>query len=288
VQIHPLPRFLRKSQPIAGRRSWEAYLKNTAQWDTFRSRWNTSVVHVTGKFAADDKFADEVTFASTLNMMKGGLPPNQLNFHYQFPDYILQDSRWKKHTEFVTNTTSPSSRGGGYWFWKGPLIYHQLVDNPKVKMGDFVIYTDADLFDHWLWMSDLLEKMLRQNQTLALYQMTFLERLYCKRDVLEHYCRTDMDLELAGVSSQYSGNLLVFRKSSGTIRFVQEWMEGLADFHLISDDGSNLPELGEFIDHRHDQAILSAMIKCKHKEAGTTQFAGAFTLKEWKVTMFPF
>jgi hypothetical protein len=277
VQIHPLPRLLRKSQPVAGRRSWDAYRKNTAQWDTFRSKWNTSVVHVTGKFATDDKFADEVTFASTFNMMKGGRPPNRLTFHYQFPDHILQDPRWKKHTDFVAkNNTSPSSSfGGGYWFWKGPLIHHQLVENPMVKMGDFVIYTDSDLFDHWLWMSDLLETMLRQNQTLALYQMTFPERLYCKRDVLEHYCRTARDLALARGSSQYSGNFLVFRKSSGTIRFVEEWMEGMADFHLISDEESDLPELEVFINHRHDQAILSTMIKCQYKEAGKTQFDGA-------------
>jgi hypothetical protein len=286
VQINVLPRVLRRRKPYHWWKSWQTYENAVSQWDRLQSKYNSSVVHVSGKFARNDTvlFHDQVTFSTTFNMMLGGLSSDQSISHHKFPDYILQDPTWTNHTAFLTNATI-TDRGAGYWFWKGPLIHHQLVENHNLHEGDFVVYTDIDVHDHWQWMYHLLETMIRSNKTLALYQTNFLERNYCKRDVLEAYCGSE--LQRADGSRQYSANFIVARKSSGTIQFVQDWMQGMANYQLINDEPSILAtEQKGLKEHRHDQAILSAMLKCKYNETGKTQFDGAFTLRRWTVQLF--
>jgi Galactosyltransferase len=210
LQINGLPRLLRKHSPYHWWKSWQTYENAVSQWDRLQSTYNSSVVHVSGKFARNDTvlFDDQVTFSTTVNMMLGGLSSDQSKSHYKFPDYILQDPTWTKHTAFLINATI-TDRGGGYWFWKGPLIHHQLVENRNLHDGDFVIYTDVDVNDHWQWMYHLLETMIDSNQTLALYQTNFLERKYCKRDVFKTYCGSK--LKKTGGSLQYSANFIVVR-----------------------------------------------------------------------------
>jgi hypothetical protein len=148
---------------------------------------------------------------------------------------------------------------GGIGFWKGPLIHHQLVENRDLHDGDFVIYTDVDVHDHWQWMYHLLETMIDSNQTLALYQTNFLERKYCKRDVFQTYCGSK--IKKPGGSLQYSANFIVVRKSPGTIQLVQDWMQGMANYQLINEEPSILgTERRVKKKHRHDQAILSAIL----------------------------
>ena len=245
--------------------------------------WNSlpvTVDYLTAKFGRSDKFASEVQ-ATEAVLAGDGIDPKRMHAYSRFPDYIKNDPRWSKHLAFLHNMTL-KPKGAGYWFWKAPLILHHLN---KAKEGDFVIYADVDLRDHCKWLGDLIQTMINTNASLALYQVEYMNRKYTKRDVYEHYCRSDPTTD---TSLMYAGGWVVVQKTPGTIKLLQDWQTGMEDYAMVSDQPSILPNIPDFDYHLHDQSILSVMIKCLYTEHYNKKlsFEGAETLTDWLVHMF--
>lgn len=61
-----------------------------------------------------------------------------------------------------------------------------------------------------------------------------------------------------------SGTFTMMKKSQNTINFMREWLSVFWNhFNLVDDSPSVTPNYPEFIENRHDQTILSMLIK-KH------------------------
>lgn len=88
----------------------------------------------------------------------------------------------------------------------------------------------------------------------------FIEAAWTKLDVFH---ALDVDYGVHSRSPQCGGGFMVIRRSFESIRFVSQWLAFCQDYRLISDSPSILPNGPEFIEHRHDQSILSLLAK-KH------------------------
>jgi hypothetical protein len=281
VEQKYLGRLLTRKDPTEFLNYWHTHRNATHAFQKLQRDYNTSITYVTGKFGRNAPFKHAIRNANNW-VVASGLEPHQVHALSSFPDFILNDQRWERHLEFLTNETAPT-RGGGYWFWKGPLIQHYF---DKLRDGDILIFSDSDVMDGWGWTHKLLKTMLSKNNTFALYETDFLEHSWTKQDILRKYCGDAVSRSAGARQKQYSANFLVFIKSPGTTRLLQDWIDALADFHLVSDEPSAIPNFRTFRENRHDQSILSTMLKCQYSKTGRELFDGAFTLRRWKVPMF--
>jgi len=60
---------------------------------------------------------------------------------------------------------------------------------------------------------------------------------------------------------QRNGGTNMFLVCDKTRELVNRWYEFCCDYHLIDDSPSVVPNLPEFIEHRHDQAVFSLLTK---------------------------
>ena len=60
---------------------------------------------------------------------------------------------------------------------------------------------------------------------------------------------------------QIQGTYLFFRKCDFSVDFVKKWLEFCEKDTLITDDPNKVKEnFPEFVEHRHDQSILSLLV----------------------------
>lgn len=146
-------------------------------------------------------------------------------------------------------------RGIGYWSWK-PLIILDGMD--IVDDGDMLIYADAGLefIEPVQTIIDLMD------QDIWLFGNEHLHARWCKRDIIEQVWPCDSDAatwDRCGKQAQAS--VIFFRVNDYTRAFVKEWLDWclLEGGRLIDDSPSRSPNHPEFIENRHDQAILTTM-----------------------------
>lgn len=152
-------------------------------------------------------------------------------------------------------------RGFGYWVWKPRIILDTLA---RMDDGDVLLYLDMGCHLNSRGKEKLLAywKEVRQNESGFLVTQLEVERKECfwtKGDLLDHFQmrgRADMH------SSQYQGGVIFIRKEPQTIALVQSWLDlYYEDFHLVDDTPSRSPNEAGFVQHRHDQSVLSLLLK---------------------------
>ena len=85
---------------------------------------------------------------------------------------------------------------------------------------------------------------------------------WVKRDALELINLNKEKLNEYINSVQAWAGFIIMRKSFKTIRFISEWLTYAQDIRIISDNKSTLgDEYHWFVENRHDQAILSLLLK---------------------------
>ena len=69
---------------------------------------------------------------------------------------------------------------------------------------------------------------------------------------------------------QYMAGIQIYRKTKYTIKFIQEWLHYCQDARIITDDQNTMGKENYpgFRDNRHDQTVLSLLIK-KYGEANS-------------------
>jgi hypothetical protein len=150
--------------------------------------------------------------------------------------------------------------GAGYWAWKPYFILESLE---QLTEGDVLFYCDAgSIFE------DSPEPLIRlasqQPQGLILFDARPLKnRQFTKRDC---FVRTGCDKREFWDANKVIATILVIRKCSFALTFLNEWLHSCQDRAAITDDPNicgkdNLPG---YLLHRHDQAILS-ILAAKHK-----------------------
>lgn len=169
-------------------------------------------------------------------------------------DNVMQYSKGDLATTFYmdNNHILDQSRGAGYWLWKPYLILETLKN---IKDGDILMYIDSGAC--FVSHAGTLFKML-DTQDIVLFDMPyFYNRTYIKRDCFELMGCTE---EMYRIGAHWNGAFQLYRKSEESIKFVTEYLEWCKDERILTDLKSTTgPEDNSFVDHRHDQAVLSLM-----------------------------
>jgi hypothetical protein len=258
------------------------------KWREFELNIGRKAVYVTGRFHRKVGKFEATVKSFTEQIIASGLPASRI-FSYAdtFPDFILEDPRWKRHVEFLTDAKSPTKRGAGYWFWKAPLIQHHLS---LLNEGDFLFYADADIgHDGDLQdMDGLIRTMVERGHNLATWRYNdnspcCPEGLWNKRDVYDYYCpHRNQTMDFSG---QFHAAWMLIEKTPATLNLIDEYVKGVSNFHFVSDEPSNLENIPAFRENRHDQSILSLIIKCRYLENGMKRFNPMLPGKKLRIRM---
>lgn len=223
---------------------------------------------------ADQKFRDAARF--TLETAKERGADNTILYGPEDVSFKFKAKNWRIYCRRTGKRLK--KRGDGYWIWK-PYIIKDALN--KVNDGDYVLYSDATA----LYVNDissLLSVFDSEKLDYMVFTLDLREKLFTKRDA---FIILDADKPEYTDTLQHIGGYLVFRKCAKTMEFVNEWLKCCCDYRLITDapnvkGRSNYPE---FLDHRHDQSIISLLAK-KHgmKEYRDPSQFGNKT-KEWDV-----
>lgn len=178
-------------------------------------------------------------------------------------------------------------RGGGYWIWKPYIILKTLLSD-DVQWNDVIVYADAArTFTHHagsyvdvmtrnldpeLMNSSSVYREFAQlydRQDIMPFHLGYTEYEWTKRDAFEiivGMMPEDVKQHMLYKSSQISAAMLIVRKTFNSIRFVSEFLTYATDKRIVTDIDNtlNMPNFRGFQENRHDQTVLSLLVK-KHK-----------------------
>lgn len=138
-------------------------------------------------------------------------------------------------------------RGAGYWLWKPYIIHRALMD--YTKPGDYIVYTDAgvELVGN---INRIIDEMERNVEDIFLFGNHYQHRDWCKREVFDDLNCKD--------GHQVQASAMVLRNSDNAMYLVEEWLDQCQYGNQI-DDKCGSDQYPGFQEHRHDQAILTAV-----------------------------
>lgn len=159
------------------------------------------------------------------------------------------------------NKLSPIHRGFGYWCWKPQVILQTLE---RIDDGDIMQYCDAGCHLNPDGRKRLLEYFdiaaNSKSGILLFRDPTVWDYQYTKGDLF-NYLKV-IDNKAITHTNQFAGGIWFIRKEEATINFIKSCIAVFeADFSLIDDSASKIPNFEGFIDHRHDQSISSILAK---------------------------
>jgi|LauGreSuBDMM15SN_2_FD.fasta_scaffold04583_2 hypothetical protein len=149
-------------------------------------------------------------------------------------------------------------RGGGYWLWK-PYIINETLK--RLRTGDLLFYVDSKYYFTENF-TDLYKDIFNVDNNLLLWknkpnESSYFLKNWCKRDVVQKYNMED-GVYNKNVEACWAGAILL-KKNSFTDIFVNEWL-GMCCCDDITDRPSFGGNTSDFIDHRHDQSLLSILV----------------------------
>ena len=190
---------------------------------------------------------------------KSAIEVGEVDEYYSYgPDDI--DPVFREKNKDILNR----KRGNGYWLWKSYIINKTIVE--KLNYGDYLIYSDSGVL--FMNSSHLLVNFLEEHKAkMWMNKLTHLEKTFTKRDA---FILMDADTPYYTDTYQYMATLMIYKKTKFTIKFIQEWLHYCQDSRIITDDPNTMGKENypKFIDNRHDQSILSLLIK-KYGEANS-------------------
>lgn len=155
--------------------------------------------------------------------------------------------------EITSNETFQFKKGGGYWIWK-PWVTLQALK--EAKPNDIVVWSDAGntIFPFtkgWL----RLFKFLKKYNGVFFYNGGTLVK-WTRKSVFEFFGK-----KLDKNFYQIIGSFFLVNK--GGENLIKKWYELLLNYPELIQDVQNEElhnEDNRFIEHRHDQAVLSALL----------------------------
>jgi hypothetical protein len=147
-------------------------------------------------------------------------------------------------------------RGAGYWLWKPYCIVKALS---QMNDNDLLFYTDSG--SYFLTSIDPITQIMENTEEkLLLFTLEefHTHEKWTKRDC---FVLMDMDKEPYISCGQILASFVLMKKTKFVIDFMNEWLNYAQDYRLITDSPNECgkPNYANFIDHRHDQSILSLL-----------------------------
>lgn len=153
-------------------------------------------------------------------------------------------------TDFYKNNKKilDCSRGGGYWLWKPYFILSEVL---LLNENEYLMYIDTgDIFSNKI--KNYLDIKMIENDLILMSSFSS-NHIYTKRDC---FILMNCDTQKYWYNNQIEAGVSIWKKSSFTIKILNEWLEYCSNWNIISDD-NNSQNLDGFVDHRHDQSVLT-------------------------------
>lgn len=175
-------------------------------------------------------------------------------------DEIILYSEKDLPEEILNHELMSYKRGGGYWFWKPWVILHTLS---QMNDDDILVYSDSgnELYadNEWQKWFRLLDKY---NGIFFCYAARMETR--CRKNLLDYY----KDVPYLKQLYQIQANILLL--GGKKIRqIIKEWLDVMYQHPEFVKDVAkeNInQESPMFLEHRHDQAVLSCVVYSHEKE----------------------
>jgi hypothetical protein len=200
----------------------------------------------TGEFLRIRSRFEECALKNGIDRVLSATPQNYIGtrFHYK-NESVLQEHR-----------------GAGYWMWKPWLILENLK---KLDEGDVLIYSDVGRYDYFL--PRLPPRFLVRSLDSNAFGYLLGPLLY-QHGALRKWVHSRC---LNGMGVDISDNILdrptvqatwsLWRNTKASRSFLEEWLHHCETPGLINDIRAEelCNEHPDFVDHRHDQSILSIL-----------------------------
>jgi hypothetical protein len=155
-------------------------------------------------------------------------------------------------------------RGGGYWLWKLDILTQKFN---SISTGDIVFYLDVgctinntpkSMRRFWEYID-----IINDNSFLR-FQLTHPEICYTNSTALQFFAKKyKINLDDISNTNQFSATIFGMKKDNTSLNFLNELTNIIKENpHLITDEYNLICKNDKFIDHRHDQSLLSLLHKC--------------------------
>ena len=183
---------------------------------------------------------------------KSALEVGQVDEYYSYGPEDIDEGFKEKNKDILSRR-----RGNGYWLWKPYFILKTLRE--KLNDGDYLFYTDAGI----LYMNStnyIIDFLNKQASEMWMIRLGIKEKNYSKRDA---FILLGVDMPIYSETYQFMAGIQIYKKSKYTEKFLEELLYYSQDKRIITDDNNTqgFDNYPSFIDHRHDQSILSLLIK---------------------------
>jgi hypothetical protein len=203
---------------------------------------------------ANDKFLKSLNTLEETSRSVGGIA----EFIRYRPEDLKVNNFWEENKRILSEPL-----GAGYWIWKPFIILETMK---KLSDGDIVLYTDAGMrvIDKLDPLFEITETSRDNRMLFASPQMygTHLHSEYTKRDC---FILMGQDEPKYWDARMLNAAFHVWMKTPRNIDFLSEWQMYLKDSRIVTYEPNTCgqPDLPNFNDHRHDQAVLS-LLSLKH------------------------
>ena len=164
------------------------------------------------------------------------------------------DETFRRRNQEILDTP----RGGGYYLWK-PYFYRKAYD--ELGENDYLVYIDSGAV-YVNQIQYLIDCMEHEKVPLMIFSLERerIEKGNTKRDA---FVLTGCDETKYTDTPQSIGGYFVCKKASVVEAYLDEVLRYAQDIRIISDEPNvmGLPNYKEFVDHRHDQSVISLMSK---------------------------
>lgn len=151
-------------------------------------------------------------------------------------------------------------RGYGYWKWK-PYLVKKVFDT--LNEGDIIIYADAGCVFNSKADERLLyyiDRVKNSKSGLLVFAQNYIERDWTKADCFNYWGVLN-DKTITDTPQNWAGSFLICKNNISN-KIIYEWAYvSINHYDLITDKGSLIKNSDSFIEHRHDQSVLSVLAK---------------------------
>jgi hypothetical protein len=159
----------------------------------------------------------------------------------------------------ILNKNIFRNRGFGFWSWKPHLI---LDIFKKASIGDVICYADSGCQISSLATEKFKENihLCKRNKSLFFHMPNILEKHYTKYKLLKYFdCEND---QLLLCSPQIQATYFYLEVCFENLMLIQNWARlSISNNFSYIDDTDSYGYDNTFKEHRHDQSILSILVK---------------------------
>lgn len=173
-------------------------------------------------------------------------------------DKVIKYGRYSLPSQFIEDHTHILSqeKGAGYWLWK-PWIILDAFNN--ANPGDFIFYCDSG--SEFIASIDPLIAICDQYSSVLFHTDPVPGNIEAQQTKRDAFILMDCDEEDYVNAVPVHAGFQIYKRSDENVNFLEEYLYYCQDHRIIM-DGDNVmgkPNYPGFIQHRHDQSVLSLL-----------------------------